>query len=69
MHVLAVVTSTSGVTRFLDYAGLPTEAPRFHPSRPPPQQELPFADAARAAVFPDFGGFEPDGPSEMSFPD
>jgi len=67
MRILAIVTSTSGVTRLLGHAGLPTEPPRFHPPRPPPQQELPFADGASASTDPDFGAFEPDAPSGTDF--
>lgn len=69
MRMLAIVTSKAGVNRFLGHAGLPTEAPRFHPPRPPPQQQLPFAEDLPAAIEPDFGGFEPDPPSGTGFPD
>jgi hypothetical protein len=67
--VLAVVTSRAGVGRFLDHVGLPPEIPRFHPPRPPPQQELPFEENATPAADPDFGGFEPDAPAGIDFSD
>ena len=60
MRVLAVVTSRSGVTRFLSHAGLPTEPPLFHPPRPPPQPELPFGDGDSASADPDFPMDAPD---------
>jgi hypothetical protein len=63
MRILAVVTSRSGVTRYLDHAGLPTDPPRFHPPRPPPQQSLPF-DPGSVDTVP---GFEPDPPSGTDF--
>jgi hypothetical protein len=67
MRVMAVITSRVGVSRFLAAIGLPPEIPRFHPSRPPPQQELPFEENPTAATDPDFGGFDPDAPASIGF--
>jgi hypothetical protein len=52
MRVVAVVTSRAGVTRYLAHAGLPTDPPRFHPPRPPPQGELPFGDGVSVDADP-----------------
>jgi hypothetical protein len=51
------------VTRFLGHAGLPTEPPRFHALRPPPQETLPFADTdpPDAALAWDFERDPPSG--------
>jgi hypothetical protein len=48
MEIVAAVTSKDGIARILEHMGLPSDAPTFHPPRPPPQVELPF------------GGFEVD---------
>ena len=42
MEIVAAVTSKDGIVRILEHMGLPTDAPAFHPPRPPPQAELPF---------------------------
>jgi hypothetical protein len=49
MEIVAALTSKTAITRILGHLGLSADAPRFHPARPPPQTELPFADEA-----PDF---------------
>lgn len=55
MEIVAALTSKAAVTRVLDHLGLSADPPGFHPARPPPQVELPFADKA-----PDFVA---DGPA------
>jgi hypothetical protein len=49
MEIVAALTSKATITRVLGHLGLSADAPGFHPARPPPQVELPFADEA-----PDF---------------
>jgi len=49
MEIVAALTSKAAITRVLRHLGLSAEAHGFHPARPPPQVELPFADEA-----PDF---------------
>jgi hypothetical protein len=46
MEIVAALTSKAAITRVLGHLGLSAEAPGFHPARPPPQTELPFADEA-----------------------
>ena len=58
MAIVAAVTSRASVTRILEHLGLPTDAPNFHASRPPPQAELPL-DAAPV--------FEADPPAPSDF--
>ncbi len=65
-RIVAVVTSKSGVTRFLGHARLPTEPPRFHAPRPPPQDALPFDDTGPRAADP-LWDFEPDPPRDSDF--
>jgi len=55
MEIVAALTSKAAITRVLGHLGLSADAPRFHPARPPPQVELPFAD--------DDDGFYPDPPA------
>ena len=55
MEIAAAVTSKAGVVPILEHMGLPTDAPAFHPARPPPQVDLPF------------GGFEADPPAGDDF--
>lgn len=40
MKILAAVTAPASVRRVLESLGLPSEAPRLRPARPPPQAEL-----------------------------
>ena len=40
MKILAVVTTPASVCQILKHFGLPTEAPKLHAARPPPQMEL-----------------------------
>jgi hypothetical protein len=47
MEIVAALTSKAAVARVLGHLGLSVDAPGFHPARPPPQGELPFADEAR----------------------
>ncbi len=68
MRVVAVVTSTAGVTRFLAHAGLCPDAPRVHPPRPPPQQELPFDQVEASTPDPGWDAFDPDPSGGMDFP-
>lgn len=56
MKILAAVTVPASIRRVLDHLGLPSEAPRPRPARPPPQLEL-----AEGRQPPD--GFYPDPPS------
>jgi hypothetical protein len=49
MEIVAALTSKAAITRVLGHLGLSADEPAFHPARPPPQTELPFADEA-----PDF---------------
>ena len=49
MEIVAALTSKAAITRVLGHLGLSFDAPGFHPARPPPHAELPFADEA-----PDF---------------
>jgi hypothetical protein len=44
MKILAVITKADSVRAILDHLGIPSEAPRRHPARPPPQTELPGRD-------------------------
>ena len=44
MKILAVITRADSVRAILDHLGIPSEAPRRHPARPPPQTELPGRD-------------------------
>jgi len=44
MEIGAALTSKAAITRVLDHLALSADAPGFHPARPPPQVELPFAD-------------------------
>jgi len=44
MEITAALTSRPTIERFLEHLGLPLDRPEFHPARPPPQSELPFAD-------------------------
>ncbi len=53
MKILAVVTAPASVHGILKHLGLPTEAPRLHPARPPPQMELDQACAAANEPYPD----------------
>jgi hypothetical protein len=46
MEIVASLTSKAAITRVLGHLGLSADAPGFHPARPPPQTELPFADEA-----------------------
>jgi hypothetical protein len=59
MRIVAAVTSTVEAMRILRSIGLAGDPPSFHAARPPPQAELPFADAAP--------GFEPDPPPRDDF--
>jgi hypothetical protein len=52
MTVVTVVTSGPEVMPILRSLRMEGAPPSFHAARPPPQAELPFADAAP--------GFEPD---------
>jgi hypothetical protein len=52
MQIVAAVTSGPEVMRILRSLGLAAAPPSFHAARPPPQADLPFANAAP--------GFEPD---------
>jgi hypothetical protein len=67
MRILAAVTSRASVTRILGHAHLPTEPPRIHPPRPPPQQDLPLGEATWAWSDPEPAAFEPDPPSGSDF--
>jgi hypothetical protein len=40
MKILAAVIAPANVRRVLESLGLPSEAPRLRPARPPPQTEL-----------------------------
>jgi hypothetical protein len=40
MKILAAVIAPANVRRVLESLGLPSEAPRLPPARPPPQTEL-----------------------------
>jgi len=40
MKILAAVIAPANVRRVLESLGLPSEAPRLRPARPPPQMEL-----------------------------
>jgi hypothetical protein len=59
MKIVAAVTSGPEVMRILRSLGLAGAPPSFHATRPPPQADLPFADAAP--------GFEPDPPARDDF--
>jgi hypothetical protein len=50
MEIVAALTSRAAIARVLRHLGLSAETPGFHPARPPPQTELPFADEARDFV-------------------
>jgi hypothetical protein len=39
MEILAVVTKPASVRRYLEGSGLPSEPPRAHAARPPPQAD------------------------------
>ena len=41
MKILALITKADSVRAILDHLGIPSEAPRRHPARPPPQTEPP----------------------------
>jgi hypothetical protein len=53
MEILAVVTKTTSVRRFLEGMGLPSEAPRANAARPPPQVELGEAIEGRCDFYAD----------------
>ena len=57
MELIAAVTSPAGIERILTHMGLSRAPSSFHPPRPPPQADLPFAVA----------GFEPDPPALDDF--
>jgi hypothetical protein len=40
MKLIAFVVQASEIRRLLDHIGLPTEAPKAHPARGPPQGDL-----------------------------
>lgn len=52
MQIVAALTSRPNIERVLEHLGLRTDAPQFHPARPPPQSELSFGDET-AAFYPD----------------
>jgi hypothetical protein len=56
MKILAAVIAPTSVRRVLKSLGLPSEAPRLRPARPPPQTEL-ESETTRS------GGFYADPPS------
>jgi hypothetical protein len=55
MEIVAALTSKAAIARVPGHLGLAADAPGFHPARPPPRAELPFAD--------DNAGFYPDPPA------
>jgi hypothetical protein len=40
MKIIAFVVQASQISQILAYVGLPTEAPKTHPARVPPQSDL-----------------------------
>lgn len=59
LEIVAALTSRQAVAGVLGHLGLSTQVPEFHPARPPPQVELPFADEAL--------GRRPDAPAPEDF--
>ena len=53
MKILAAVTAPASVRRVLESLGLPSEAPRLRPARPPPQMELGERGTETDDFFPD----------------
>jgi hypothetical protein len=53
MEILAVVTKPASVRRYLEGMGLPSEAPRAHAARPPPQTDGEEAVARRDDFYAD----------------
>ena len=45
MKILAVITNPDSVRAILDNVGIPSDTPRCHPARPPPQTEFPGGDS------------------------
>ena len=43
MRIIATLTDTTSIRRYLEGVGLPADPPLIAPARPPPQQELVFA--------------------------
>ena len=43
MRIIATLTETASIRRYLEGVGLPAEPPLIAPARPPPQQSLDFA--------------------------
>jgi hypothetical protein len=45
MRIVAAVTDTASIKRYLDGVGLPSKIPEIKPARPPPQLDLGYEDA------------------------
>lgn len=60
MEIVVAVTSRDGVVRILEHMGLPSDAPAFHPPRPPPQVKLSFGTDVSS-------GFDADPPARDDF--
>ena len=43
MRIIASLTDSASIRRYLEGVGLPADPPRIAPARPPPQHELDFA--------------------------
>jgi hypothetical protein len=59
MEIAAALTSGHAIERVLGHLGLPLDAPKLHPARPPPQTEMSFGDNP--------SGFHPDPPAPEDF--
>jgi hypothetical protein len=44
MRIVAAITDSASIKRYLDGVGLPSELPEIKPARPPPQLELEYDD-------------------------
>ena len=44
MRIISCIMDLDSVSRFLEHLELPTEAPKLHPARPPPQAEFDLVD-------------------------
>jgi hypothetical protein len=44
MRIVAAITDSASIKRYLVGTGLPSEFPEIKPARPPPQLQLEYAD-------------------------
>ena len=42
MRIVAAITDTASIKRYLDGVGLPSEIPKIKPARPPPQLDFEY---------------------------